>query len=138
VTELRVIRGDVQPFIALALGLEKSGHHVTIATHEAHREFVTDYNIKFFPLAGKSLNFNRPLTFIGDPKKLMKLCVDNGMFSISFMKEAYGSYMTFIDELMVTSWEATKGGTDVIVQNPPVCFILIFFLKIPRQCVVII
>ena len=50
----------------------------------------------------------------------MKLCVDNGMFSISFMKEAYRSYMQFIDQLLVTSWEATKNGTDVIIQNPPV------------------
>ena len=45
-------RGDVQPFIALALELEKHGHRVTIATHEAHRKFVTDWKLNFFPLAG--------------------------------------------------------------------------------------
>jgi len=30
-------RGDVQPYIALALGLKKAGHSVTLATHPCLR-----------------------------------------------------------------------------------------------------
>jgi sterol 3beta-glucosyltransferase len=99
-------RGDVQPFIALALSLAKVGHRVRIATHEAHREFVSDWNIDFFPLAG-------------DPRELMKLCVENDMFTISFMREGYAHYMSFIEELLMSTWNACKDDTDVIIQNPP-------------------
>ena len=49
----------------------------------------------------------------------MKLCVANDMFSVSFMKEAYSNYMDFIQELLVSCWEACKDGCDVIIQNPP-------------------
>jgi sterol 3beta-glucosyltransferase len=33
-------RGDVQPYIALALGLLKAGHRVTLATHPIMRGLV--------------------------------------------------------------------------------------------------
>jgi hypothetical protein len=89
-------RGDVQPFIAFALGLQRAGHHVRIATHgtrsththvlslslcdniyriaECFRDFVTGYGIEFFPLGG-------------DPKELMQLCVKNDMFTVKFVQE---------------------------------------------------
>ncbi len=34
-------RGDVQPFCALALGLQRAGHRVRIATHYNFEEFVS-------------------------------------------------------------------------------------------------
>jgi sterol 3beta-glucosyltransferase len=43
-------RGDVQPFIALALGLQKSGHIVRIAAPERFAAFVTSYGVAFAPL----------------------------------------------------------------------------------------
>lgn len=45
-------RGDVQPYIALAKGLQKDGHNVKIATHEEFRSWVIGHGIKFAPLAG--------------------------------------------------------------------------------------
>ena len=45
-------RGDVQPFIALALGLQAAGHQVTINTHGTFRTFVETHGIAFAPLAG--------------------------------------------------------------------------------------
>lgn len=45
-------RGDVQPCLALAIGLQVAGHHVRIATHAPYRDFVTRYGLDFFPLAG--------------------------------------------------------------------------------------
>ncbi|WQF82470.1 Putative UDP-glucuronosyl/UDP-glucosyltransferase, Glycosyltransferase family 28 [Colletotrichum destructivum] len=53
-------RGDVQPFLALAAALQKSGHRVRIATHPQFSSFVLDSNkssasdnkLEFFPVGG--------------------------------------------------------------------------------------
>lgn len=45
-------RGDVQPYLALALGLQGAGHSVTICTHETFRSFVESDDVSFAPLAG--------------------------------------------------------------------------------------
>lgn len=53
-------RGDVQPYIALGLGLMKEGHTVTIVTHEEYKLWIESFGIKH-KQAG------------GDPGALMKL-----------------------------------------------------------------
>ena len=47
-------RGDVQPYIALALGLMNNGHQVTIAAPENFKAFVEDFGITFHPLFGNA------------------------------------------------------------------------------------
>lgn len=43
-------RGDVQPYIALSLGLQKSGHTVTLASHPCMRTLVESYGVIFAPI----------------------------------------------------------------------------------------
>jgi sterol 3beta-glucosyltransferase len=43
-------RGDVQPFIALAQGLERAGHRVTLLSHPVMRPLVEDHGISFAPM----------------------------------------------------------------------------------------
>lgn len=38
-------RGDVQPYVALSLGLQKAGHEVTLCTSENFRSFVSEYGL---------------------------------------------------------------------------------------------
>ena len=57
-------RGDVQPYIALGLGLKKEGHRVTIVTHEEYREWIVGFGLGH-------------RTAGGDPGALMKLSVEN-------------------------------------------------------------
>jgi sterol 3beta-glucosyltransferase len=45
-------RGDVQPFLALAVGLKKAGHHVTLAAPYRFVSFIEEYGIPCAPLAG--------------------------------------------------------------------------------------
>lgn len=45
-------RGDAQPYLALAIGLQAAGHHVTLCTHENFRTFIESYGVTFAPLAG--------------------------------------------------------------------------------------
>eukprot|EP00884_Botryococcus_braunii_P002968 jgi/Botrbrau1/12672/Bobra.67_1s0036.1 len=62
-------RGDVQPFIALGLGLKAAGHRVRLATHAPYRGFVEGFGLEFYPLGG-------------DPKLLSEYVVKNrGIFT---------------------------------------------------------
>ena len=45
-------RGDVQPYVALALGLAARGHTVKIATHAPFEAFVRGYGLQFHAIAG--------------------------------------------------------------------------------------
>jgi sterol 3beta-glucosyltransferase len=47
-------RGDVQPFIALALGLIRKGHDVTIVASENFKDFVAGFGLRFLPITGDS------------------------------------------------------------------------------------
>ena len=45
-------RGDVQPFIALALALMEKGHQVTVITNENFRAFVEGFGVSYLPITG--------------------------------------------------------------------------------------
>lgn len=75
-------RGDVQPFIALCKALQAEGHNTTIATHTEFAEWITGHNINFKPVAG-------------NPAEIMKLCVENDMFTVNFLREAHKKVMHF-------------------------------------------
>ena len=53
-------RGDIQPFLALAIGLQKSGHKVKLAAPHKFDEFITSHGITSAPMAG-------------DPEEISKL-----------------------------------------------------------------
>jgi sterol 3beta-glucosyltransferase len=57
-------RGDVQPYIAMGLGLKEAGHRVTIVTHEEYKEWIEGWGIQH-------------RTAGGDPGALMKLSVEH-------------------------------------------------------------
>ncbi|EGG15217.1 sterol glucosyltransferase [Cavenderia fasciculata] len=101
-------RGDIQPFIALALTLKNAGHNVVFASHELYRSIIIDtYGLTFKPLSG-------------DPKELMDLCVRNGIFTPKFIKEALSRFRQFIDDLLNSCWEAAQGA-DALIATPG-CF----------------
>jgi len=49
-------RGDVQPFVAFGIGLQRAGHPVRICTHPEFRELVTRQGLDFAPLAAGALS----------------------------------------------------------------------------------
>ena len=65
----------MQPYIALCKGLLAEGHRPKIATHAEFGDWVRGHGIEFAPVEG-------------DPAELMRICVENGMFTYSFMREA--------------------------------------------------
>ena len=84
-------RGDVQPYISLARGLIADGHRCKIATHGEFQEWIEAVRL-LYPSA-RSFIYNRFKYGIefgyvgGDPAELMRICVENGTFTVSFLKE---------------------------------------------------
>ncbi len=97
-------RGDVQPYIALCKRLLKEGHRPKIATHTEFKGWVTKHGIEF-------------ATVDGDPAELMRICVENGMFTYSFLREASVKFRGWIDELLTSAWKACQ-DTDILIESP--------------------
>ncbi|KAF2878122.1 sterol 3-beta-glucosyltransferase [Massariosphaeria phaeospora] len=97
-------RGDVQPYIALCKELLKEGHKPRIASHAEFEDWVRKHGIDFAPVSG-------------NPAELMKICVDNGMFTFSFLKEANSKFRGWLDDVCSSSWTACQGA-DVLIESP--------------------
>jgi sterol 3beta-glucosyltransferase len=59
-------RGDIQPFIALARGLQKNGHQVKLAAPHRFADFVAGHGVSFVPLAGDPEEISRRFTDAGN------------------------------------------------------------------------
>jgi sterol 3beta-glucosyltransferase len=61
-------RGDIQPYIALSLGLQNAGHSVRITTHKIFEDFVRKYDLDFHPLDldPREVLINQALTELGN------------------------------------------------------------------------
>lgn len=97
-------RGDVQPYIALCKGLQAAGHRARIATHAEFGPWVRSHGIEFAEVAG-------------DPAELMRVCVENGMFTIPFFMEANSKFRSWLDGLLLTAWDACQ-GSDLVIESP--------------------
>nr|XP_031864085.1 uncharacterized protein CI109_000729 [Kwoniella shandongensis]KAA5531157.1 hypothetical protein CI109_000729 [Kwoniella shandongensis] len=97
-------RGDIQPYIALCLRLKQDGHKVVIVTHGEFKTWVEGYGIEHRQAGG-------------DPTALMKLSTEHKMFSPGFFKESLGSFRTWLDDLLLDSWNACQ-DSDVLIESP--------------------
>ncbi|CAI7647446.1 unnamed protein product [Penicillium bialowiezense] len=97
-------RGDVQPYIALCKGLIAEGHIPKIATHAEFEPWIRKHGIDFAPVDG-------------DPAELMRICVENGMFTFSFLKEASSKFRGWIDDLLSSAWKSCQ-GSDLLIESP--------------------
>ncbi|KAF2819680.1 sterol 3-beta-glucosyltransferase [Ophiobolus disseminans] len=97
-------RGDVQPYIALCKELLKEGHKPRIATHAEFEPWIRKHGIDFAPVAG-------------DPAELMRICVEHGMFTPSFLIEANATFRGWLDDVLHTSWRACQGA-DLLIESP--------------------
>ena len=48
-------RGDIQPYIALGLGLQARGHTARLATHTLYADWIRGYGLEFAPVEGDPL-----------------------------------------------------------------------------------
>lgn len=97
-------RGDVQPYIALCKKLLEDGHRPRIATHLEFKSWIEGHGIEFAYVGG-------------DPGELMRLCIQNGTFTWQFLKEANAKMRGWLDDLLVTAWQACQ-GSDLLIESP--------------------
>ncbi|KAJ9144670.1 Sterol 3-beta-glucosyltransferase [Pleurostoma richardsiae] len=97
-------RGDVQPYIALCKGLLAEGHKPRIATHPEFQGWIESHGIEFARVEG-------------DPGELMRLCIQNGTFTVSFYREASSKMRHWLDDLLASSWTACQ-NSDVLIESP--------------------
>lgn len=91
-------RGDVQPYIALCKGLIADGHKPKIATHAEFGDWVRKHGIDFAPVEG-------------DPAELMRICVDNGMFTPSFLLEANSKVSAVLSQMCIAANNDSSVGS---------------------------
>lgn len=104
-------RGDIQPYIALGLGLKKNRYDVQIITAQNEKEFVENYGLNFYPL---SVDIQK-LMDSGDLDDMAK--GDNPIkFMISHFKGTKG-----LNKLMIKTqaeiWEGCQNA-DLIIYHP--------------------
>jgi len=59
-------RGDIQPYIALGLGLQQAGHSIRIVTHQIFESFVKERGLDCYPVGFKNLILRILLKKSGD------------------------------------------------------------------------
>lgn len=96
-------RGDVQPFIALALGLQKNGHVVKIAAPHKFDEFVTSHGINFVPLAG-------------DPEEISRLINNAGTNSVRVVASIWKYIFSIASQVSRAAFPACEGA-DLIIHS---------------------
>ena len=101
-------RGDVQPYVALALGLRDAGHRVRVATHENFRAFVTGRGLDFAPLRGD------PQAILHSAAADAWLASGRNRNMLRFMREMRRLGETLVDELLVDFWRACQGADAIL------------------------
>ena len=122
-------RGDVQPFLALALGLQKASHIVKLAAPHRFENFIGAYQIPFVPLAGDPEVISQRLNDAGRNPIQMMHAMSDYIFSIADQVARQAFTACDDADLIVHSFLFTTGGhslarklgiPDVSVQTFPI------------------
>ena len=122
-------RGDVQPFLALALGLEKAGHRVKLAAPHRFEAFINRYGVPCVPLAGDPEIISQRLNDVGGSPLGMVRAISDYVYSIADQVARQAFAACDDSELIVHSFLFTAGGhslarklgiPDISVQTFPI------------------
>ncbi|MCI0397774.1 MAG: glycosyltransferase [Chloroflexi bacterium] len=99
-------RGDVQPLVALGLGLQAAGHQVCLATHPEFAPFVTGWGLGFRPVEGN------PRAMI--ESEAGQAWLASGRNPIRFIRHFFELMEPVAGRFLVTVWEACQGAEAII------------------------
>lgn len=101
------IRGDVQPYLALAVGLQDAGHRVTLATSYNYTEWIQAYGVEAHPT-----RFNMQ-EFMQTPEAQAILKSRNLIRQVRMMR----GMMSYSVEAQDDVWAALQDA-DFVIQSP--------------------
>ena len=96
-------RGDVQPFVALAIGLQKRGHDVKLAAPHRFEGFVNSYHVPFVPLAG-------------DPEEISRRINDAGTNAVKIISSIWDYVFSIAPQVSRSAFRACEGA-DLLVHS---------------------
>jgi sterol 3beta-glucosyltransferase len=100
--------GDVQPYVALGLGLKSAGHHVQIATHSNFREFVENQGLGFAEVEGNPRQWLDTETGLD--------WIESGVGLLGFYRGLKKFMAPVLETLLPTSFTACQ-DTDLILYS---------------------
>ena len=104
-------RGDVQPYIALGLGLQAAGHKVRLATHATFETFVRSHGLDFALLAGD------PKEFQGREEGRVVFS-ESGRNTVRSLRYYVSNFiLSTVKNLLADSWRACQGA-EAIISTP--------------------
>lgn len=105
-------RGDVQPFVALGVGLKKAGHHAKICTHSSFEGLILQYGLDYGFMNDEMVRF---------------LVSDHGHEAIESADGPFGwlktaarvskQFKPIVRRMLEEQWKAAQ-GSDVIIYHP--------------------
>jgi sterol 3beta-glucosyltransferase len=99
-------RGDIQPFVALGLGLQQAGHHVTVCTSQNFQAFVEGYGLPYAYMNADLIG----LTETPEGKAVME-----GKSQLSMLKQVKPLLRKMLDD----EWTAVQQTTpDLLIYHP--------------------
>ncbi len=101
--------GDVQPYVALGMGLREAGYEVRFATHEPFRNFVENHGLTFAAIEGDPVSW----TTGGEMKSLVEA---SGDFS-GWMRRLKALAGPLLESIFNSCWTACQGA-DTIIYSP--------------------
>jgi sterol 3beta-glucosyltransferase len=103
-------RGDVQPFLALAVGLQKAGHQVKLAAPHRFETFINEYGVSCVPLPGDPEIISQRLNAAGTNPIGMVRAISDYVFSIADQVARQAFAACDDANLIVHSFLFTTGG----------------------------
>jgi sterol 3beta-glucosyltransferase len=100
-------RGDVQPYLAFAIGLKNAGYTVRLATHAKFEQDILGYGLEFAVINGN------PQEAIASEAGQKFMQTKNPLVLPSRFA---GLLKTIIETALLDSWNACQ-GTDVIISE---------------------
>jgi UDP:flavonoid glycosyltransferase YjiC (YdhE family) len=108
-------RGDLQPYIALALGLQEVGHKVIVASHPCMRGLVQSYGVLFVPI-GPDIDIGYETAIIrGKSSNWMSGFMRVMKFSFSMLEQSHADLLELcrgVDLVIVSHTAAGKMEAD--------------------------
>lgn len=107
-------RGDVQPYVALALGLTARGHSVTLAAPARFRAFVESHGLGFGALSDEMLDL------LGSPEgRALLEGSDRPARIAAKLPDLIARIGPMQDRLLLDSWEIARASApEVVVYHP--------------------